>query len=261
MKSPKKDTLVKRVRDIVAKIDTVSKTARRHGKSLSGDNYYGNKFDELRSTLIQVRKELGPTVESIGHSDLREASKSLEPQFDAIINPNTSPGERSSAKKQILFILNSQIEPSIGQTKVSKIPKTDTIIPMAIVRGTRGYIEKVALQANGCYETSWFDACAVMIRRLIETLIIECFEHYKISEKIKDGNGNYLHLKYLIDNCLKENAWTLGRSTKSALPKLKDIGDLSAHNRRYLATKSDIDKIRDGTRIAVEELLHLARLK
>lgn len=261
MKSPKKDAVINRMRNIITEIDNVCKKARRHRISLSGDNYYGNKFDELRSTLIQTKKELEATIENIEHSDLKQAIKSLEPHFEPLANPDTDQKERSAAKKQLLFILHSQIEPLIGNKKIRKIPTIDTVIPMAIIKETRGYIEKVALQVNGCYESGWFDACAVMLRRIIETLIIECFEHHKIAEKIKDSNGNYFLLKDLINACLKENIWTLGRNTKKALPNLKDIGDLSAHNRRYLATKSDIDKIRDGVRIAVEELVHLSKLK
>ena len=55
------------------------------------------------------------------------------------------------------------------------------VIPTALVRGTRGYIERVANQVNGAYENGWYDACAVMIRRLLETLIIEAFEKHNIA--------------------------------------------------------------------------------
>lgn len=261
MKNSKQNTITNRIRNVVAEIDKVGKTAKRHNKSLLGDNYYGNKFDELRSTLILVRKEFESIIENIGHSDLKQATKSLEAHFESLINPNTSQSNRSSARKQLLFILHSQIEPFIVDSKIVKAVTTDKVIPMSIIKGTRGYIEKVALQANGCYEYGWFDACAVMIRRVIETLIIECFEYHKIVEKIKDSNGNYFLLKDLINACLNENTWTLGRNTKKALPIIKDIGDLSAHNRRYLANKSDIDKIREGLRVTVEELVHLSKLK
>ncbi len=261
MKNSKKNTIVKRLQDIVTEIDKISKTARKHRISLSGDNCYGNKFDELRSSLIQERKELESINKSIGHANLRQTIKSLEPHFEVLGNPDTPQSDRSYAKKQILFILQSQVEPLIGKSKAGKMPTTDSAIPMDIVKGTRGYIERIALQANGCYESGWFDACAVMIRRLVETLIIECFECHKIAEKIKDSNENFFLLKDLVDSCLREITWTLGRNTKKALPSLKEVGDLSAHSRRYLATKSDIDKIRDGARVVVEELIHLSKLK
>lgn len=50
--------------------------------------------------------------------------------------------------------------------------ESEKIIPCSVVRNTRGYIEVIANQINGCYEKGWYDACAVMVRRLIETLIV-----------------------------------------------------------------------------------------
>jgi hypothetical protein len=40
-------------------------------------------------------------------------------------------------------------------------------------------------QVNGAYEKGSYDACTVMIRRLLETLIIEAFEHHGIAANIK----------------------------------------------------------------------------
>jgi len=139
--------------------------------------------------------------------------------------------------------------------------RDEPVIYMALVRGTRGYIEKVANQINGTYSKGWYDACAVMLRRLLETLIIECFEAHMINDRIKDSNGNYLFLRDLVDVTLKETSWTLGRSVRSILPKLKDIGDKSAHNRRYNAHREDIDKLTKDIRDTIQELVALARLK
>jgi len=79
-------------------------------------------------------------------------------------------------------------------------PINELILPHAMVRGTRGYIERVVYQINGCYEKGWFDGCAVMMRRLIETLIIECFEKYGIADRIKNPKtGDFLALGDLVD--------------------------------------------------------------
>lgn len=135
------------------------------------------------------------------------------------------------------------------------------VIPPASVRGTRGYIEKITNQINGCYERGWFDSCAVMMRRLLETLIIECFEHHNISDKIKTKRGDFMFLRDLVDKALAEDSWTLGRNTRSALPKLKELGDKSAHSRRYIAHRQDIDAIRTEFRGAIQEFVFLANLK
>ena len=140
-------------------------------------------------------------------------------------------------------------------------PSTENVIPFSVVRGTRGYIEKVTNQVNGTYENGWFDACAVMIRRLMETLIIETFEHHGIANKIMNSTGDFLQLHDLVEKTLNEPSWNLSRGTKRALPKFKSIGDLSAHSRRFLAHRPDIEKNIDDLRVVVQELVYLASLK
>ena len=149
------------------------------------------------------------------------------------------------------------VPPSAG-TK----PLSQSILPHALFQYTRGYIERVVFQINGCYEKGWFDGCAVMMRRLLETLIIECFEAHSLSHKIKDATtGDFLYLSDLVSRLLQEPSWNLGRNTKRALPNLKAIGDHSAHSRRYIAHREDIDKVSSDFRITCQELLYLAGLK
>jgi hypothetical protein len=149
----------------------------------------------------------------------------------------------------------------LGPPEEGLVATTQLAIIVSLVRGTRGYIERVSNQINGAYENGWYDACAVMLRRLIETLIIEAFEHHKIASKIQNANGDFLYLRDLIDKTLAESAWNLGRNTKQALPKLKDIGDKSAHSRRYIAQRGDIQPLLSDIRTVVQELLYTADLK
>ena len=65
----------------------------------------------------------------------------------------------------------------------------------------------------------------------------------------------------MIDEMLKETKWNLGRTTKKAIPKFKNLGDQSAHSRRYNAHRDDIDKISDDFRSVCQELIYLASLK
>lgn len=138
---------------------------------------------------------------------------------------------------------------------------THQIIPPAVVRGTRGYIEKIANQVNGAYERGWYDCCAVMMRRLLETLIIEAFEGHGIQAKIVGRDGEYVYLRDLITTALAEPSWTLTRNTKSSLPKLKDLGDKSAHSRRFIAYRQDIEPLAPGFRGVIQEFVYLANLK
>jgi hypothetical protein len=137
---------------------------------------------------------------------------------------------------------------------------SEMIIYRPLTKNTRGYIEKISNQINGCYEKGWYDACAVMIRRLIETLIIETFESKGIESKIKNGD-DYMFLRDMIIVTLAETTFNLSRNSKKALPRLKDIGDKSAHSRYFNAVRQDIDDIKSDLRIVVQELLYLSKIK
>jgi hypothetical protein len=139
-------------------------------------------------------------------------------------------------------------------------PRSEMVVPHSMVKGTRGYIERIAYQVNGCYEYGWYDGCAVMMRRMIETLIIETFEHHGLAHKIKDPAGNFLQLADLIGATLRESTWNLGRKTKQALPHLKELGDQSAHSRRFVAHREDVDRVQGDFRTVVQELVFLAAL-
>jgi len=139
--------------------------------------------------------------------------------------------------------------------------KTAQVIPLSHVCNTRGYIEKLANQINGCYEKGWFDACAVMSRRLCEVLIIEVYEAKGLSANIKDGNGNYFMMDALIKGVTTETSWTLNRLTRQYLPKIAEIGNLSAHSIRFNAHVTDIEPLILGLHVIVQDLIGLAGIK
>ena len=137
-----------------------------------------------------------------------------------------------------------------------------SVVYISLVSGTRrGYLEKLVHQINGAYEHGWYDASAVMIRRLTETLIIEAFEAYGLDSKIKNNDGDFLYLADLISAALTESTWNLGRNAKKSLKALKDIGDKSAHSRRFIAHRRDIDKVISDLRVVIQEFVFLAGLK
>ncbi len=139
--------------------------------------------------------------------------------------------------------------------------QTQHVLPLSIVRGTRGYLENITHQLNGSYERGWYDACAVMMRRLLETLIIELFEERGMPEKIQTDGGDYLQLKGLVGHAIGESSWNLGRATKRALTEVKELGDNSAHSRRFTAHRGDIDNVKIDFRAAVQELVNLSGLE
>ena len=157
--------------------------------------------------------------------------------------------------------ISADIDRELGPPEEGVLPNSQHVIMNSLTRNTRGYVVAIAYQINGTSENGWYDACAVMIRRLIETLIIETFEKHGVAENIKGASGDYMFLRDLITATLKETAWSPSRNLKAALPKLKDIGDKSAHNRFFIAKRGDIQPLIGDIRLVVQELLFQSGLK
>jgi len=137
-------------------------------------------------------------------------------------------------------------------------------LPDAIWSRTRGYIESVCKQLNGCFGAAYYDAASVMLRRLMETLIIEAYEHLKREGEIKDTEGNYFMLKHLVERASGKpphSGLNLGRDAKKNLEEVKALGDKSAHSRRFVAHAPDLVNIQHGVRTAAQELIQIANLK
>ena len=110
------------------------------------------------------------------------------------------------------------------------------------------------------YDMGLYDCCAVMCRRLPETLIIEAYEAKGWADDLKGPDGNYMMFSGLLNRVENESRFTLGRNAINGLRAFKKLGDQSAHDRKFNARKPDIDRVRDGLRDASEPLLHEAGL-
>lgn len=136
-----------------------------------------------------------------------------------------------------------------------EIPVSNEFIDLSIIQGSPFYIVGIAKQMAQCYECGLYDATLVLMRKLVETLIIETFERFGIDNFIKDNNGDFFFLKNLISQYLKSSKWNTSRNFNQNIQKVKRYGDLSAHNRRFQAKKSDIDDFKFELRQVIQEMI------
>jgi hypothetical protein len=229
---------------------SVAKKARRHNKSLRGDNFYGNKLAQLRADATNAFSDL--SVHSPGDG------AALAELIEITFGPDTSQKDRLVASRELSHALRTKWKEA---KKAPSVLPGNELFPLALITKTkRAYLITITKQMNGCFREGWYDGCAVMMRRLVEIAIIEAYEHHKIENKIKDANGNYLQLTDLVDRTLAEPLLKLSRHSKTELPKLRNIGHRSAHGRYFTAQKTDIARIEDGVRMVLEELLTHAGL-
>ena len=252
----KKETLERILEDANTLIKT-AKNGRQNIKTIT--NPYGKKVISLESKANKILKELERKTAGTTSDEIKSSLKTIKENLDMFFDSKTTKKTRNSSFTKILIEYSSNIEPNLNKS-YDHTP-SDDLFPLELVEGTKSYILKTAKQACGCYDLGYFDASAVMTRKLLETLIIECFETYKISSKIKDKVGNFFYFSDLITKFLDEDgqSWNIGRNTKSGLPKLKSIGDKSAHNRRFTARKKDLEDLQENLRTTIEELVYISK--
>ena len=135
------------------------------------------------------------------------------------------------------------------------MPVSNALLDLSITDGTPYYIKGNAKQMAQCYECGLYDATLVLMRKLMETLIIECFERFGTDNTIKGTNGEFLYLSDLIPKYLNSPKWNASRNLEKNIVKVKKYGDLSAHNRRFQAKKSDIDDFKFELRQTLQEII------
>jgi hypothetical protein len=243
------DVPERRLEHLVSTALDVVKKARKHRCSLSGENFYAGKLAALRSDAVNAFREFDTST--VG------GATSLAELIELVFSPSTDRKQRTAIGRDLLHQIRTR-----APTNTSAAANEPGLFPLSLLAKTkRGYIVTIGKQMNGCYSAGWYDACAVMMRRLLETTIIEAFESKGLATNIKDSRKeDFLQLTELVAIAISEPAWNLSRNAKQALPRLKNIGHVSAHSRRFTAQRADIDKIQYDARIAIEEFLHLAAL-
>lgn len=153
--------------------------------------------------------------------------------------------------------LDESYLPMLG-TKIVKV--AGAVLPPDTVTKTRVYLEKLVHQINACYDYGLFDGCAVLCRRLMESLLIEVYvskgRHHEIQQ-----NGVFLPLERLIAYIAADRSIPLARGASKTLEDVKKVGDTAAHDRTYITQQIDIDDIKARYRKLISELLVASGLK
>ncbi len=149
----------------------------------------------------------------------------------------------------------SDLQDKYGQfLRIQKVDVQDSVIPNDWVAGTRVYLEGLVHQINGSYDCGFYDACATISRRLMESLIIEIYiqggRHHEIQ-----NDGVFLGLERLIAHVKADRKLTLGRNTPRTMTDVKQLGDTAAHDRVYITSKQDIDDLLPRYRRMLQDLL------
>jgi hypothetical protein len=140
--------------------------------------------------------------------------------------------------------------------------KTDSqIIPAGLFENTRPHLEALVVQINGTYQAGFYDACAVMCRRLLECMLLLAFERAAKGEVIRNAFGEYRAFADIIALASSNQHIKLGRGAGTVMGKIDYVGELAARHPTYTARQKDIDEQRLGFRRLISELVRIAQIR
>jgi len=192
--------------------------------------------------------------EGLGKPNVTELNKSLTK------SRKTVKGKRKKSfqiNTKYLPQLNAKYEPLIQNKSIDESP---SIIPVEFIQGTYPHLEQMVSQINASYNYTLYDCSAVLIRRLMESLIIEVFIQKKQTNDIRENNV-FLPLERLIGKIKNNQNIILSRNIPQYMNNIKSLGDTAAHDRIYITQKQDIDEIKSEIRKTIKELLTLANIQ
>ncbi len=137
-------------------------------------------------------------------------------------------------------------------------PSRSYFIDPDIFKDCPPFIKHLEPQINGCWDRQWYEACALTIRRLLESLIIHVYEKRGWTGEIRGPDG-YLKLQKSVDKVCGDGRVGLGKKAKEGLVHLKQIGDIAAHDFRVRVRRSDLEQKRTELRLACERLIFIAQ--
>jgi hypothetical protein len=233
----------------------ILRTAKKNRLNLASHSFYAPK---AQASLASVRRSFLRMKRDYPQERFQGVAfqlAAIEPLISRLVEIFPSaPAEMLRLLDEISFKADSDLSAELDDEQATPVLSTEApFLPEDLIDDRHGVLKKVLWEANRNYDAACYNSCAAMIRRLVESLIIEAFERHNRADRIK-RDGDYLPFGDLIGQAANETALRLSREGKRVLPDLKFLGDVGAHNRMALVRKADLDRLHNQTRLAVEEL-------
>lgn len=192
--------------------------------------------------------------------ELMKKYRLMKPSQDD--DQRTGKPSKASERWELIPVTMDRYDRDYAHLWRSYVQSDSELIDEETFCGKRGYLDQLILQINCCYSSHCYDACAVLMRRLIEILLIMAYEKLGIADAIRDNRGDqsgYKTLNSIVKDAMVNRDLNLSRH-KHYLNDIRELGNYSAHNIYYTANLRDIDHIRTEYRVIIEELYYKAGL-
>ena len=226
--------------------------------------YSNTKTETFRKNIAELRAKANELVGIYPRDAFPLANKAIK-RFANKVNSIVQffPGDVLTQKnnsEELKNIWHLEVRPSIYSLELALAVTGGLYLPEepTLFRGKDRIFRDIALEVNICYRNGASNACSVLLRRLVESLIIKVHQNQgSVATATNPTNHKFYKLEKLIDDLIASNPFSLSQNALDALPELKRLGDWGAHNRNIFVNRNDLDDIKKNARLCFEELLRL----
>jgi len=140
------------------------------------------------------------------------------------------------------------------------IKSHDELIEEVKFCGKRNYLDRLIQQINFTYGNNCYDACAVLMRRLFEVLLVLAYQKNGIEADIAKPDGSHKMLEAIVKDAVQNKALGIPARISKNFDAFREVGNNSAHSITYTAGKLDIDNVARDYRVMMEDLYNRAGL-
>ena len=140
------------------------------------------------------------------------------------------------------------------------IESNNELLEEAKFCGKRPFLTKLIQQINFCYGHNCYDACAVLMRRLFEVLLVLTYQNKGVEGDIQKPDGSHKMLEGIVKDAVQNQSLGIPSRISKNFDAFREVGNNSAHSITYTAGKLDIDNIVRDYRVMLEDLYTRAGL-
>ena len=182
----------------------------------------------------------------------------LKQKIQAEVDAETTEFRKRSGRRLKLQRGTSNAkETSRADKKVVKPEKPKIgLLPADIADSMPEYISRLVPQLNGSFDNGWYEGTAMILRRLVETLIIELYSRRGYQADIQEPETHeYIMLKALINKLNGDSRFGMQSRVITGLRSIKDLGDIATHDFRIRIRQTDLERIQSQSRVSIERLV------
>lgn len=163
---------------------------------------------------------------------------------------------KSNGELEMIPIICQELERKYGAAwnDTVSIKSNSELIDEIKFCGKKPYIDQIIKQINFVYANNCYDACAILMRRLFEILLVLAYQRNGIEAEITNSQGQHFMLEGIVKNAKNNTTLNISSRVRKNMDAFREVGNNSAHSITYTASQKDIDDIKINYRVMLDEL-------